>query len=244
MARTLNPASHAVKRDAFLEAAQRLIQSKGYEQTSLQDVLDEIGASKGAFYHYFDSKEALLAATVDRMVESATAPALAIVADTDTSALDKLVGLFSVIRAAARLHIQIVGLFSVIAQWKGERIDLMRELIAVWFSDANLIVRDQLWRGVRIRLPPLLAAILRQGNVEGTFNCTSPERTAGVFVALLQALNETTIRMYLARRAGALSFEEVEATLEAYAEALERVLGLEAGSWPIVDKETLHFWFD
>ena len=69
MARTLNPAAHAVRRDAFVDAAQRLIQAKGYEEMSIQDVLDELGASRGAFYHYFDSKAALLEAVVERMVD-------------------------------------------------------------------------------------------------------------------------------------------------------------------------------
>ena len=69
MARTLNPEVHAVRRDAFVDAAQRLIQARGYEQMSIQDVLDEVDASRGAFYHYFDSKAALLDAVVDRMIE-------------------------------------------------------------------------------------------------------------------------------------------------------------------------------
>jgi AcrR family transcriptional regulator len=66
MARTLDPAAHALRRDAFVDAAQRLIQAKGYEQMSLQDVVDELDASRGAFYHYFDSKVALLEAVVRR----------------------------------------------------------------------------------------------------------------------------------------------------------------------------------
>ena len=51
MARTLNLEAHAVRRDCFVDAAQRLIQVRGYEQLSIQDVLDEAHASKGAFYH-------------------------------------------------------------------------------------------------------------------------------------------------------------------------------------------------
>ena len=62
MPRTLNPLAHAIRRDAFLDVAERLIRIKGYEQMTVQDVLDELDASKGAFYHYFDSKEALLQA--------------------------------------------------------------------------------------------------------------------------------------------------------------------------------------
>ena len=33
------------------------MQAKGYEQMSIQDVLDEMGASRGAFYHYFDVQD-------------------------------------------------------------------------------------------------------------------------------------------------------------------------------------------
>src|SRR5467141_410415 len=60
MARTVNATLHMVRRDAFLDVAQRLVQAKGYEAMSIQDVLDELEASKGAFYHYFESKQALL----------------------------------------------------------------------------------------------------------------------------------------------------------------------------------------
>ena len=73
MPRTLNPIAHAVRRDAFLDAAQALIVAKGYEALSIQDVLEAVGSSKGAFYHYFDSKSALLDGVVSRMVDAALA---------------------------------------------------------------------------------------------------------------------------------------------------------------------------
>ena len=95
MPRTLNPVAHAVRRDSFVEAAQRLIQMKGYEQMSIQDVLDELDASKGAFYHYFDSKVALLEAVVESMVDAATSALEPVVADPDLPALQKLEGLFT-----------------------------------------------------------------------------------------------------------------------------------------------------
>jgi AcrR family transcriptional regulator len=227
MPRTLDPAAHALRRDAFVDVAQRLIQTKGYEQMSIEVILGELDASKGAFYHYFDSKEALLAGVVDRMVEAATATARATVNDPDQPALDKL-----------------TGLFAEIAQWKGERTDLMIELVRVWFSDGNAVVRDRLRRGVQARLTPLLAAIVRQRVTENAFSCRSPEHTASVFVALVLGLNDAAGQLLLARRAGAISFEEVEFTVAAYSEAFERILGLPAGSWPPADEKVLHFWFD
>ena len=68
MARTLDPAAHALRRDAFVDSAQRLMQARGYEEMTIQDVLDDLDTSRGAFYHYFDSKAALLDAVVERMV--------------------------------------------------------------------------------------------------------------------------------------------------------------------------------
>jgi AcrR family transcriptional regulator len=226
MARTLDPVAHAVRRDAFLDAATRLIQSKGYEEMSLQDVFDELGASKGAFYHYFDSKEALLAAVVDRMVGLGTAVMAPVAADPDLPAVQKL-----------------GRMFSSLAQWKGDRPDLMSELVRVWFSDANAVVRDQLRVATQAKLTPLLAAIIEQGKAEGVFTINSPEYTAGVLVTMLLGTNETASRLFLARQAGTISFDDVECTLAAHAEAFERVLGLPPRSWPSLDAQTMHFWF-
>jgi AcrR family transcriptional regulator len=226
MARTLNPVAHAVRRDAFLDAAQRLIQSKGYEQMALQDVLDDLEVSKGAFYHYFGSKEALLAAVVDRMIDVATAAMEPVATDSSLTAPEKL-----------RL------MFASLAAWKGQRTDLMIEMVRVWFSDANAVVRDQLRIGTQAKLTPLLAIVARQGKDEGTFTIKSPEHTAGVLVAMLLGTNETASRLFLARQSGEITFDDVECALAAHAEAFERVLGLPPGSWPSLDSQTMHFWF-
>lgn len=48
------------KRQEMLAAAERLFLSRGYDATSVQDILDDLHASKGGFYHYFASKEDVL----------------------------------------------------------------------------------------------------------------------------------------------------------------------------------------
>ena len=226
MARTLNPEAHALRRDEFVDVAQRLIATKGYEQLSVQDVLDELGASKGAFYHYFDSKAALLQGVVERIVDAATATLTPIACDPSLCAVAK-----------------IEGIFAALAQWKTERKELMLALIRVWFSDDNAMTRDKLRQAMASRLTPLLAVIMRQGTAEGAFTVRSPDQTAGVFVSLLQGANETASHLFLDRQAGTISFEEVEQTLAAYTEAYERILGLAAGTFRFMDRPTLRFWF-
>jgi AcrR family transcriptional regulator len=228
MARTIDPAAHAVRRETFLDAAQRLIQTKGYEQMSLQDVIGDAGTSKGAFYHYFDSKAALLEGVVDRMVEGATGQVAPVLDDPDLPAADKF-------RA----------MFAGIASFKTERRDLLVGLMRTWLSDDNAIVREKFRRAVVARMLPVYTDLIRQGVLEGTFTVTSPEHAARVMLALLLGANEHASWLYVANHAGEIPFEVVEGALSAYPEAMERILGAPPGSlrwWD--DAAILHDWFD
>ena len=52
----------------ILDVAFHLFMEKGYEHTSIQEIIDNLGGlSKGAIYHHFKSKEEILAAVTDRM---------------------------------------------------------------------------------------------------------------------------------------------------------------------------------
>ena len=53
----------------ILDTAAQLFFQKGYDRTTLQDIIDATRLSKGAIYHHFVSKEAILIAVVDRMGE-------------------------------------------------------------------------------------------------------------------------------------------------------------------------------
>lgn len=226
MARTRDPEAHALRRDAFVDAAQRLIQTKGYEQMSIQDVLDELGTSRGALYHYFDSKAALLEAVVERMVDVVSESREPMVADPELTAVQKLRGLF-------------IG----IADWKMERRELLEGFIEVWLSDENALVRERFRRHTAERLTPLLARILRQGKAEGTLSVGSPDHAAVVLVSLVLGANEMASRLFVERHAGAITFEEVERTFASVAEAFERIVGLPPGSWPTVEPELIRYWF-
>jgi len=60
----------SIRQSVFLDAAEKLFFSQGYEQTSITDILKEVGdASPSVFYYYFSSKEELFKATMKRYVE-------------------------------------------------------------------------------------------------------------------------------------------------------------------------------
>jgi AcrR family transcriptional regulator len=225
MPRTVNPTALEVRREAFIDVAERLIQTKAYEQMTIQDVLDRAGASRGGFYHYFDSKQDLLQAVVARMSEAAMAAIEPIVTDPHLSAVAKL-----------------QQFFAGIAGWKDERRDLVLGIAEVWLSDDNALVREKFRERLVVDVTPWFAAIIRQGIAEGVLSAGSPDETARVLVSLIQAANQLATELFVARRAGTVTFDVVERAVTAYTEAYERILGAPSGSLA-VDSRMLQRWF-
>jgi TetR/AcrR family transcriptional repressor of nem operon len=59
----------ASTRDQIIEAASRLIHVRGFNKTSVDDILRESGVGKGNFYYYFKSKDELGFAILDQSLE-------------------------------------------------------------------------------------------------------------------------------------------------------------------------------
>ncbi|MBK9369013.1 MAG: TetR/AcrR family transcriptional regulator [Deltaproteobacteria bacterium] len=57
------------RREPLIEAALNEFVRQGYEQASLNDILAASGVSKGKFYHYFDSKQALYLGLVELLIQ-------------------------------------------------------------------------------------------------------------------------------------------------------------------------------
>jgi len=226
MARTLNATTHAVRRDEILDAAERQIRTIGYDAMSVQALQDELGVSRGAIYHYFRSKEAILAAVIDRMTQAGMARLEPIAHDPDLPAVDKL-----------------QALFTVGSQWKAQRSDLLLGLLRSWYAPTNDLVRARTQAASFAMFVPLLAGIFRQGVDEGTMNPASPANAASLIAGLFTGSSDVIFDLLDARLAGRIPFEEVQDFMHAYEEAIERILGLPAGSFTLIDDASLHTWF-
>jgi AcrR family transcriptional regulator len=228
MARPVKPEAVAAKRKEILDAAQRLVMTRGYEQMSIQDVLNEVQISSGAFHHYFDSRGALLEAFVERVKQEAEKPLLPIIHDPNLSAVEKLQGIFDTLDRLRTIH----------------KADLAR-LARVWYTDANALVRLKVDEAVFQQRAPLLTEIVRQGVREGTFTAAYPDQAGEVLMSLLQSMGNTHARLLLSfeqERAEQRCIEEIVATHAAYLDAIERVLGAPLHSFSRTDPEAVKTW--
>lgn len=225
MARIVNEAAYAAKRNAILDAAQRAVATKGYEQMAIADLLSELQISSGAFYHYFDSKPALLSALVERVGNQAEQLVLPIIHDPKPGALDKL-----------------QRFIAVLNQWKRENMPLVFAFMRVWYADENAIVRHKLYMARVQRFTPWLEEIIHQGIQEAVLTTSYPDQAARVIVSLLEDLGYASAELLLAGERSLDDLPRFERIVAATTDAMERVLGAPAGCLQHVTHEELSQW--
>lgn len=230
MARTVNVTEHAARREAILDAAQRLVLSKGYERFTVQDLLDELQISKGAFYHYFDSKPAVIESLTQRLVGE-SARALAPIANNPNLGADEKLKRF----------------FDEIIRWKSARQGLFVAMLPVWYGPDNTVLRVRVQSAVAQCLAPQVAMIVRQGVDERRFATAFPDQAGAIVVTLVQALQDTVAQQLIAVALGSPEAPPTDAIVAAHGahiEAIERYLGVPPGALYRADAKAVNSWID
>ena len=91
MGRNKNPEETVQK---IMDAGAQLFIQKGYDGTTLQDIIDATGLSKGAIYHHFKSKEDIFIRICDRLGDENARVLSAVRDDPNMTGAQKLKGLF------------------------------------------------------------------------------------------------------------------------------------------------------
>ena len=223
MARKVNEQEYAEKRNEILEAAQRLVFTKGYERMTIQDLQAELKISSGAFYHYFGSKPAVLEALAERMQVEMEQAVRAIAEDAQLPAAEKLRRFFATV---LRRDITQTARALVLG------------LLLIWFNDDNALLRHKVDEARGRRLGPLLAEIIGQGVREGTCLTADPALAAETVFSLIQGLQYALARRYTvyAQSRDLPAFvAAVAGAYDTHMAAIEGVMGAPTGLVPRAD---------
>lgn len=217
MARQVKPDEYAARRGEILDAAIELLRDKGYERMTIEDVLAKTGMSKGALYHYFRSKYALLEGVVEAMGDGALRELWAVVDDPKLSAIDKLHAYFLTEHA-----------------WKSENLTTVSTVMRLPRED-DALLRQKLSKEAMRTTAPLLEAIIRQGCDEGVFDTGHPHEASLIITGMGIHLADAFIDAIAADgNVGAdISGPHIRRVLAAYVDSFERILGAPPGSLSI-----------
>ncbi len=92
----LKPEELAARRMEIIEAARACFLRSGFHQTTTDEICHEASITPGGLYHYFGSKDELIAAVVERSAETATELMRNLIAEADDteSAFRQVAGFF------------------------------------------------------------------------------------------------------------------------------------------------------
>jgi AcrR family transcriptional regulator len=209
VARQVKPEEYAARRREVLDAALELMDRKGYERMTIEDVLAKTGMSKGALYHYFRSKYALLEGVVEALGETAVRELQAVVDDQNLDAIEKLHAYFRTEHA-----------------WKAENVTVVSTVMRLRHDENNALLRHKLTQESMRSTAPLLEAIIRQGCDEGVFDTDYPHEAAMIITGMGMHLADAFVDAIEADGAvGAdVTGPGIQRVLAAYFQAFERIL--------------------
>ncbi|GMO02026.1 TetR/AcrR family transcriptional regulator [Lachnoanaerobaculum sp. JCM 36186] len=141
------------RRNEIIETAGKLFEEKGYEQTQVQDIVNEIGVAKGLFYYYFKSKDEVMEELADRYAD-AIIDAVNNLIDKDITTFDKINRIFQIFIDSAEKKFGIfMGILNV---KKG-------------------ITHERIFFNVGKKMVPLVTELILSGNDNGECNCSDPK---------------------------------------------------------------------
>ena len=148
----------------ILDTAERLFIEKGYERTSLQDIITETGLSKGAIYHHFTAKEGIFYSVCDRIGQR-NGEALSRVRDNPSlNGLEKLRAMFK-------------------ASLQPERQAKMFCMMPYLMDNAKFLATEL--RSIFTEVVPFFVEpIIRQGMADGSIRTEHPKELAEAMIIL------------------------------------------------------------
>jgi len=209
-----------VRRQELLDTAVRLFTTKGYEQTSINDVIAAVGVSKGAFYHHFASKEELIEALAVRYAEEAANRTKSVLEDKSLDCFERLSRFLS--------------------RMRDDKVEMTPEMFAAFapiFRSENVQLYERTREAVNAVIRPMVVGIIAEGVAEKTFDTPDPEAAAETILYLMGSTRTMVAELYSARtefeieRQAKRLFER----MTYLGTVVDRILGIPEGSIELAD---------
>lgn len=156
-----------VRRAEILDAALGMFLERGYDNTSLNELIVEAGLSKGMFYHHFASKDDLLAALFERITDETHQALEPVLIATDVDAKSRLQ---QVMDRAVDIRMRNAG--------------VTRSLYASLLRPESKLLFDGIMEAWIARMRPVLTRLVEDGVATSVFETPDAEGAADLILRL------------------------------------------------------------
>lgn len=213
-----------VRREELLDAAMGLFATRGYDQTSISEIIAAVGISKGAFYHHYAAKQDLLEALATRYAQEASHRTRDIIEDPSLDAFERLSRFLSRMRDN-----------------KLELATRQQLAFAPIFREENVQLYERTRLAVNAVVRPLLRRIIAEGVEEQTFDTSDPEEAADVILEVMASTRQIAAALYAARTPAEVDVatDRLFRRMRFLGTVVDRILGIPEGSIELTDAESL-----
>lgn len=154
-----------IRKKELLNIAYKLFMTKGYENTSVDEIIAEAKIAKGTYYYYFESKEATLEKVIEMMIEEECKKANEIL-QSNLSVQEKILGIIISMRPnTEELKIQ-------------EAINIPE----------NIIMHQKINKKIIEVITPLLTEVIKEGKKQNIFDCDNVKERIEIILIITNNL--------------------------------------------------------
>ena len=153
------------RKQELLNIAYQLFIQKGYEETSIDDIIAQAHIAKGTYYYHFPSKEATLEAVIDMMINNEVQRAQEVLS-APISVPQKLIGIITSLRPE---------------QNENNIADALNK-------KENIVMHEKVSRRIINEAVPLVAQVVSEGIAQGVFDCDHVQERVRMILILSDRL--------------------------------------------------------
>jgi Transcriptional regulator len=191
-----------VRKAEIMDAAEYLFENKGYEETSVNDILQRAGIAKGTFYYYFKSKDEILDAVIERNIEQQLQKLQPIIVDPGGDALEKFE--------------QIMMMNQQMNQGNHDMLEFLHKPENIVMHQKSLIETVK-------KASPLFSELIRQGIRDNQFQTDYPQELSELLLVAMNFLFDPSIFSWCK--------DEFTSRMKALEDILETTLRAKPGSF-------------
>lgn len=191
-----------VRKNEILDAAGILFAEKGYDSTSVTDIMNAVGIAKGTLYHHFKSKEDMLDALIQRQTVDILTAAKKIADDKSIPVKERIV--------------RTILSFRIDTEQEEDK-----EMIEQLHKPQNILMHQKTKKIVYQSVPPIMADIVKDGVQQGIFETSYPLECMEMALCYLDVMLDDDMFE--------LTSTERLDKIRAFLYQLERLLGVEEG---------------
>jgi len=196
-------------KDRIINSAQELFSEKGYDETTVADIIKKAGSSKGGFYHHFKSKDEVLEAVTQGFIGEVI------------QVFDEILLINSPVIASIN-DVQIA-----ITRYKVGQVEDWPKLSRIYSFSGNHIILQKMADQFELLITELYTQLIQRGSEEGLFDIKHPKMLAGLWARELMRVLDKSSHLLISD--DPTEFKEFEELLDFSENLFNDTLGLKNG---------------